>query len=61
MWSANKIKQLRVKKRLTQSQLADMCGVAVTTVSRWELGISSPDNRSKASLDFIAKSSGKSR
>lgn len=57
-WTAEKIKQLRAKKRLTQSQLAEMCGVAVTTVSRWEQGITHPDNRSRESLDFIAKGEG---
>lgn len=36
------LKQLRIKKGMTQQQLADRLGVDRTTVTLWELGINKP-------------------
>lgn len=38
----NAIKELRIKKNLTQAYLAEQLGVDKTTVSKWEIGTSSP-------------------
>ncbi len=37
------IKTLREKKRITQTQLADMLGVSSKTVSKWETSKGLPD------------------
>jgi transcriptional regulator with XRE-family HTH domain len=37
------IKHLRKNHKLTQAQLCDILGVKPTTLSNWEVGISSPD------------------
>ena len=37
------LKQLRVKKHVTQQQLAEILGVSNRTVSRWETGRNMPD------------------
>ncbi len=38
-----KIKELRLKNELTQEELANMCGVSMQAVSRWETSITLPD------------------
>ena len=37
------IKESRIKKNYTQQELADLLFVDVTTVSKWERGVSYPD------------------
>lgn len=39
---ANKIKQYRERKNITQEELAKMVGVNRTAVALWELGINDP-------------------
>lgn len=39
---ANKIKQHRERKNITQEELAKMVGVNRTAVTLWELGINDP-------------------
>ena len=39
----NIIKEMRIAKGLTQSELASMCGVHQTAVSQWEKGRTEPD------------------
>ena len=39
----NYLKEMRIKKNYTQQQLADLLFVDVTTVSKWERGVSYPD------------------
>ncbi len=38
-----RLKELRLEKRLKQSQLAEKFHVKTSTVSRWEAGIMEPD------------------
>ena len=38
-----KIRQLRVERRMTQEQLAEKLYVSFQTVSKWETGVTSPD------------------
>ena len=38
----NLIKSLRVNKEMTQTQLAELCGVSQGTVALWEKGICFP-------------------
>lgn len=45
---SNKILELRKQKNITQEQLAELMDVARQTISKWELGETSPDlNQSK--------------
>ncbi len=37
------IKSIRIKKKLTQKQLAEKVGVSVKTISHWENGYSAPN------------------
>ncbi|MBR3660882.1 MAG: helix-turn-helix transcriptional regulator [Bacilli bacterium] len=48
-----KIMELRKKKGLSQEQLADKVGVARQTISKWELGETSPDLKQAKELSEI--------
>lgn len=51
---ANRIKELRLTKNLTQSQLGQIIGVGKTTISMYENGNSSPNDEIKIKLaDFF--------
>lgn len=50
---SNKLKNLREEKNLTQKELADLAGVSLKTISRYELGISKP--RYRKTYDLLAK------
>ena len=39
----NNIKQLRLKKDLTQRQIAEQLGISFQAVSKWENNINAPD------------------
>lgn len=39
----NRVKQLRIEKKLTQQELAEMVGVLKGSVSKWECGITRPE------------------
>lgn len=39
----NKVKELRTAAGMTQKTLADQLGVTVPTVSKWELGLRTPE------------------
>ena len=49
----NKIMELRKKKGLSQEELADKVGVARQTISKWELGETSPDLKQAKELSKI--------
>lgn len=50
---ANKVKELREIKKLTQEDLAKLCNVSTKTISRYELGESKP--RYRKTYDLLAK------
>ncbi len=47
------IKELRLKRRITQSELANLCGVHQTAVSQWEKGRTLPDKNALLRLSDI--------
>ncbi len=49
----NKIMELRKKNRLSQEELAEEIGVARQTISKWELGETSPDLKQAKELSKI--------
>lgn len=49
----NKISELRKKKGLSQEELAEKVGVARQTISKWELGETSPDIKQSKELSKI--------
>lgn len=49
----NKIQELRKKENLSQEQLAEKIGVARQTISKWELGETSPDLKEAKELSKI--------
>ena len=51
----NKISELRKKIGLSQEELADKVGVARQTISKWELGETSPDLKQSKELSKIFK------
>ncbi len=51
----NKISELRKKSGLSQEELADKIGVARQTISKWELGETSPDLKQSKELSKIFK------
>ncbi|MBS6106516.1 MULTISPECIES: helix-turn-helix transcriptional regulator [Anaerococcus] len=50
---ANKLRDLREAKNLTQEELANMCDVSLKTISRYESGQSKP--RYRKTYDALAK------
>ena len=65
--TAERIKQLRKKKGISQSELAELIGVKTNTVSTWERGARKPDfealnllsNYFEVSFEYILGSSDK--
>ncbi len=55
---SNKLKNLREEKNLTQKELADLAGVSLKTISRYELGLSKP--RYRKTYDLLAQALGTS-
>ena len=49
----NKIMELRKKSGLSQEELAEQVGVARQTISKWELGETSPDLKQSKELSKI--------
>ena len=43
-------KQKRIEKKLTQTQVAVMVGVSLTSYQLWEKGVSSPNEENKEKL-----------
>jgi DNA-binding transcriptional regulator YiaG len=55
---AKEIKQMRLKLKLSQQVFATKLGVGITTVSRWENGISIPSHLAMAKLEEMNKEVG---
>ena len=53
MGFGNKIMELRKKKGMSQEELAEKVGVARQTISKWELGETSPDLKQSKELSKI--------
>lgn len=53
----NMIKSLRIENHLTQSALAELCGVHQTAVSQWENGRTMPDAESLKILSDVLNAS----
>ena len=51
----NKIQELRKKNGMSQEELAEKIGVARQTISKWELGETSPDLKQAKELSKIFK------
>ncbi len=49
----NKIQELRKKNNLSQEELAEKLGVARQTISKWELGETSPDLKQSKELSKV--------
>ena len=55
MLLGNRIRELRKKKGISQEELAEKIGVARQTISKWELGETSPDLKQAKELSRIFK------
>ena len=57
MWDANRIKALRKKLRISQTELATILklGSGQTGVSRWERGLCLPSRRMQEKLTYLAR------
>ncbi len=49
------VKVIRSKTGLTQEKFAEIYGFSLSTLKKWEIGISSPEGAVKAYLTVIAK------
>jgi DNA-binding XRE family transcriptional regulator len=49
----NKIKELRNKMFLTQSELAKVLGVSIASIARWETGENEPSMKMKKKLNEL--------
>lgn len=50
-----KLKEIRLKKRLTQAKVARQVGVSVNSYRAWEQGVSSPSEENLAKLKEVLK------
>ena len=58
MWTAKKIRNLRIAVRETQVGFAGRVGVNRSALSAWEAGKKNPSITNQATLDEIASSAG---
>jgi DNA-binding XRE family transcriptional regulator len=58
MTYAQKIKKLRESLLITQQELADLLGVSIVTVNRWENGKYEPTMKEKRKLSKLFKENG---
>lgn len=54
-WSPEEIRHLREQRRMSQGEFAALLGVALWTVSRWELGKVHPRNGILKQLDMLER------
>lgn len=57
-WTAKRIKQMRLRKGLTQQRLAELIGLTQKTVSAWENGTRNPSGSAKVALEQVDNSAG---
>lgn len=50
MIDLDNLKEMRLKKKLTQTELAKLIGVTMTTVARWEQGANAASNENMIKL-----------
>lgn len=50
MKASEKFKDFRKKKRLSQQEIADCCGISKQAVSQWELGLTRPTDEMKIKI-----------
>jgi putative transcriptional regulator len=55
------IKAIRVELGLTQEDLARRLGLALSTVSKWEQGVTSPSRLAREKLEKMLKKGGKKK
>ena len=55
------IKAIRLKLGFTQEDLARKLGLALSTVSKWEQGVSSPSRLAREKLEKLLKKEGKEK
>lgn len=55
------IKTIRVELGLTQEDLARRLGLALSTVSKWEQGVTSPSRLAREKLEKLLKKGGGKR
>lgn len=53
-WTAESIRGLRIKYRLTQKEMSAVLGTRQQTISEWELGVYEPKNAYAKVLDLVA-------
>ena len=58
MTFGEKVKTLRYKLYLNQTEFADKLGVNFTTVNRWERGRNKPTFKAQAAIDKLCKENG---
>lgn len=51
--SPDKLRKIRVKLELTQSELAEALGVSRITVTRWETGVLEIDKRTQLAVEHL--------
>lgn len=44
------ISRIRIQRRLTQAQLAKLCGTSTNNISRWEIGAATPNGKNLMKL-----------
>jgi len=49
----NEIKEIRKKLKINQDQFAKALGVSFSTISRWETGISSPNDLQREQIEAL--------
>ena len=54
-WTSLTIHQLRERLGLTSQELSNQLGVSISTVSRWETGVSNPSKLAVSKLVELAK------
>jgi DNA-binding transcriptional regulator YiaG len=55
-WTANRIKQLRLRKGLTQQRLAELIGLTQKAVSAWENDTRKPSGSAQVAMTQVDKS-----